>query len=159
MKKLFNLILVIALAIGFVSCDKSGWPDSKYQSKLVGEWSLTSIAINYSAEGVNQSMTISVPNAEIGINSLVLDLKRDNSFTMTTDYDGDNEAFGGTYKVANGKLILTGVYEYDGYTETEEIHFDIKEVSNKNLELGIVYVDGEEDLFSSVNATLNFNKL
>ncbi|MBR0394833.1 MAG: hypothetical protein IIX04_07010, partial [Alistipes sp.] len=108
---------------------------------------------------VNQSMTISVPNAEIGINSLVLDLKRDDSFTMTTDYDGDNEAFSGTYKVDNGKLILTGVYEYDGYTETEEIHFDIKEVSNKNLELGIVYVDGEEDLFSSVNATLNFNKL
>ncbi len=155
MKKLFNLILVIALAIGFVSCDKSEWPDSKYQSKLVGEWSLS--AITMSSEF--QSASVSIPNPEMGLDAVVFNLKRGGTCVISMTSQGVTQSLNGTYQVSDGKFLLTTKYENDYEVETETTSFDIEDVSGKKLVLKIIQPLEADDPSLAMDILLEFTKI
>lgn len=154
MKKLLNLLCVVALAIGFVSCDNSDMPDSKYQSKLVGKWSLASITMT-TAYG---SSTITLPNPDMDLEALVFDLKKNGTCVVSMTAQGMSESLNGTYQVSDGKFLLTAKYEYDGEVETETTSLDIEELSGKKLVLKMSQPLDEDDPSSTMDLLMTFAK-
>lgn len=130
MKKLLNLMLLVALAIGFVSCEQSEYSDRKYQNKLEGEWNLTLINGTLFKNGtVVQEVSKTLPDEE-SYQSVEFDFKKDGIYEIDVLLYGETEHRSelGKYSVIEGKLAL---YEPDELEEA--VYIDIVEVSNKNL--------------------------
>jgi hypothetical protein len=107
MRKLLNLLLLVALAIGFVSCEPVENTDGKYESKLVGKWNATSIkGILSQGSLVLQEEVITLP-AEGKCESVVFDFKKDGTFELIVVFaDGDKDIEEGEYSVVDGVLIM-----------------------------------------------------
>lgn len=131
MKKLLNLMLAVALAIGFVSCEQSEYSDRKYQNKLEGEWNLTLINGTLYKDGmVVQAVSKTLPDAE-SYQSIKFNFKKDDTYTIIAVFASDEmdpESESGKYSVADGKLVL---YEPD--EPDEPVYIDIIDISNKSL--------------------------
>jgi hypothetical protein len=152
MKKLLNLLLLVALVIGFVSCEPVENTDSKYESKLVGKWNATSIKGTLSQGSlVLQEEVITLP-AEGKCESVVFDFKKDGTFDeIVVEADGDRDVEKGKYSVTDGKLILS----YLDVSE-EPVQLDIVDISNKNL---ILKASGSSAGGISATFELHFEKL
>ena len=153
MKKLLNLMLLVALAIGFVSCEQSEYSDRKYQNKLEGEWNLTLINGTLFKNGtVVQEVSKTLPDEE-SYQSITFAFKKDGIYEIDVLLYGETEHRSelGKYSVIEGKLAL---YEPDELEEA--VYIDIVEVSNKNLIL-----KASESSAGGMSATfeLHFEKL
>jgi hypothetical protein len=148
MKKLLNLVLLVALTIGFVSCEPVENSDSKYESKLMGAWNLTVAEVTLLASGiVVQERVVSLPDAE-SYQSIVFDFKKDGTYTITTILaNGEQEEQTSNYSVANGKLTI--------YEEGTPYLLDIVDITNKKLTLRI----SEKSGIAEAVALLHFAKL
>ncbi len=130
MKKLLNLMLVIAFAMGFASCEQSEYSDSKYQNKLKGEWNMTLIKGTLSRDGnIIQEVSKSLPDKD-AYQSITFNFKKDGTYEINAVIVGDGESICemGKYSVVDGKLAL---YEPD--EPDEPVYIDIVDISNKNL--------------------------
>ena len=129
MKKLLNLMLVVAFAIGFASCEQTELSDSKYEKKLEGEWSVTTINGTLMQDGVVlQEHTVNIPDGEM-LQSVVFNFKKNGVLVETlVSADGEKEVEEANYSVADGKVV---VY----YEDEEPVELDIVDISNKNLTL------------------------
>ena len=130
MKKLLNLMLLAALAIGFVSCEQSEYSDRKYQNKLEGEWNLTLINGTLFQNGtVVQEASKTLPDAS-SYQSIKFNFKKDGIYEINVVFasDGESESEIGKYSVIEGKLAI-----YEPGEPDEAVYIDIVEVSNKNL--------------------------
>ena len=152
MKKFFNLMLVIALAIGFVSCEKE-LSDGDYQNKLVGKWSMTSVNITLSAMGYSESSSMTFPNEEC--DAMILEFKQDGTLVATSIYNGEPEVSTNKYHVSGGNLIIASTY--DGEEETYSMA--ITSISDKNLTLQMSQSDTEDGISIAISATMNLAKL
>ena len=82
MKKLLNLMLLAALAIGFVSCEQSEYSDRKYHNKLEGEWNLTLINGTLFQNGtVVQEASKTLPDAS-SYQSIKFNFKKDGIYEI-----------------------------------------------------------------------------
>ena len=130
MKKLLNLMVAVALAIGFVSCEQSELSDSKYQNKLEGKWNMTLIKGTLSSNGnIIQEESKSLPDKDT-YQSITFDFKKDGTYEINAVIasNGETECMVGKYSVVDGKLALYGPDESD-----EPVCIDIVDISNKNL--------------------------
>lgn len=152
MKKLLNLLLLVALAIGFVSCEPVENTDSKYESKLVGKWNATSIkGILSQGSLVLQDEVITLP-AEGKCESVVFDFKKEGTFEIIVVYaDGDKDIEEGEYSIVDGVLIMREKGDPD-----EKDSLEIIDISNKNMTLKIL-----ESMGSGITAAFEiyFDKL
>ena len=131
MKKLLNLMLVIAFAIGFVSCEQTQPSDNKYQEKLVGEWSAKTVKGVLVKDGVViQEQSKNIPDGEM-YESIVYNFKKDGTLKATIVYANGEEDFEeGTYIVTGNKLAM---YDKDDPNGVE--YAEIVDISDKNLVL------------------------
>ena len=129
MKKLLNLLLLVALAIGFVSCEPVENTDSKYESKLVGKWNATSIKGTLSQGSlVLQEEVITFP-AEGKCESVVFDFKKEGTFEIIVVYaDGDKDIEEGGVSVRSRKDGDMGSRKVD-----EFIRDLVEEIRTKKL--------------------------
>ena len=130
MKKLLNLMLAIAFAMGFASCEQSEYSDSKYQNKLKGEWNMTLIKGTLSRDGnIIQEVSKSLPDKD-AYQSITFNFKKDGTYEINAVFasNGESECEMGKYSVVDGKLAL---YEPD--EPDEPVYIDIVDISNKNL--------------------------
>lgn len=130
MKKLLNLMVAVALAIGFVSCEQSELSDSKYQNKLEGKWNMTLINGTLSKDGaILQEVSKTLPDAE-SYQSITFNFKKDGTYEINAVIagNGESQCEMGKYSVVDGKLAL---YEPD--EPDEPVYIDIVDISNKNL--------------------------
>ena len=146
-------MLLVALAIGFVSCEQSEYSDRKYQNKLEGEWNLTLINGTLFKNGtVVQEASKTLPDAS-SYQSIKFNFKKDGIYEIDVLLYGETEHRSelGKYSVIEGKLAL---YEPDELEEA--VYIDIVEVSNKNLIL-----KASESSAGGMSATfeLHFEKL
>jgi hypothetical protein len=146
-------MLLIALAIGFVSCEQTELSDRKYQNKLEGEWNLTLINGTLSKDGaILQEVSKTLPDVE-SYQSIKFNFKKDGTYEINAVFasDGKSECEMGKYSVVDGKLAL---YEPDD--PDEPVYIDIVEISNKNLIL-----KASESSTGGMSATfeLHFEKL
>ena len=152
MKKFFNLMLVIALAIGFVSCEKE-LSDGDYQNKLVGKWSMTSVNMTLSAMGYSQSSSMAFPNE--AYDALILEFKQGGTLVTTSIYNGEPEVSTNKYLVSGGNLIIGSTY--DGEDETYSMA--ITSISDKNLTLQMNQSSTEDGVSATLSVTMNLAKL
>ena len=153
MKKLLNLMLAVAFAIGFVSCEQSEYSDSKYQNKLKGKWNLTLINGTLSKDGtILQEASKTLPDAE-SYQSITFNFKKDGTYEINAVFasDGESGCEMGKYSVVDGKLAL---YEPD--EPDEPVYIDIVDISNKNL---ILKASESYDGGMSAVYELHFDKL
>ena len=138
MKHFFNVFLFIGiLAIGFSSCKKKEETVVIVKDKMVGKWQGETMTPNLSTIGFNLS-TLGINNP-IGIDSVVIDLLEDNTFTSTTG----SQTVNGTWALESNdtKIKLTGfVYNIPvigGIPVNFSLPdtFDIKEVTDTKLTL------------------------
>lgn len=131
MKKLLNLMLLVAMAIGFASCEQTELSDNKYQNKLVGEWSATTIKGVLVKDGVViEEQSKNIPDGEM-YESIVYNFKKDGTFDeIVVEADGDRDVENGKYSVTDGKLILSYLDDSD-----EPVQLDIVDISKKKLVL------------------------
>ena len=124
MKRIFNILIVpfavLALSVGFTSCDK----DSIAESKLLGTWKTEKQVVSMTLEGVEISETITLEQGD-----------EDMFKTLTFTSDGKVVA---TYK--NGETD-TAIWEYSGgklILTTEDsgsvnLEFNVEELTKKVL--------------------------
>ena len=152
MKKLLNLMLLVAMAIGFASCEQTELSDNKYQNKLVGEWSVTTVKGVLMKDGVVvQEESKNIPDGEM-YESIVYNFKKDGTFDeIVVEADGDRDVEKGKYSVTDGKLILSYLDDSE-----EPVQFDIVDISKKKLVL-----KASESSAGGMSATfeLHFEKL
>ena len=153
MKKLLNLMLLVAMAIGFASCEQSELSDSKYQNKLEGKWNMTLINGTLSKDGaILQEVSKTLPDAE-SYQSITFNFKKDGTYEINAviAINGETECMVGKYSVVDGKLALYGPDESD-----EPVYIDIVDISNKNL---ILMASESYDGGMSATYELHFEKL
>ena len=134
MKKLLNLMLLVAMAIGFVSCEQTELSDSKYQNKLVGEWSVKTIKGVLVKDGVViEEQSKNIPDGEM-YESIVYNFKKNGTFDeIVVETGGDRDVETGKYNVNDGKLILSYIDDTN-----EPVELDILDISKKNLVLSLI---------------------
>ena len=152
MKKFFNLMLVIALAIGFVSCEKE-LSDGDYQNKLIGKWSMTSLNTTVSAMGYSESSSMTFPNEDC--DAMILEFKQDGTLVTTAIYDGEPVVSTDKYHVSGGNLIIGSTY--DGEEETYSMA--ITSITNKNMTLQMNQSSTEDGVSATLAVTMNLAKL
>ena len=124
MKKIINLFVaafaVLALSVGFTSCDK----DSIAESKLLGTWKTEKQVVSMTLEGVEISETITLEQGD-----------EDMFKTLTFTSDGNvvaifknGETDTATWEYSDGKLILTT--EDSGAVSLD---FNVDELTRKSL--------------------------
>lgn len=149
MKKFFNLMLVIALAIGFVSCEKE-LSDGDYQNKLIGKWSMTSLNTTVSAMGYSESSSMTFPNEDC--DAMILEFKQDGTVVTTAIYDGEPAVSTDKYHVSGGNLIVND-------NEGGAYSMAITNISDKNLTLQMSQSDTEDGISATISVTMNLAKL
>ena len=153
MKKLLNIMLLVALAIGFVSCEQSEYSDRKYQNKLKGEWNLTLINGTLYQDGtVIQEVSKTLPDKD-SYQSVEFNFKKDGTYEIDVLLYGETEHKSeiGKYSVADGKLAL---YEPD--EPNEPLYINIVDISNKSL---ILQASESSDDGMSATFELHLEKL
>ena len=124
MRKIINLFVaafaVLALSVGFTSCDK----DSIAESKLLGTWKTEKQVVSMTNEGVEFSETITLEQGD-----------EDMFKTLTFTSDGkvvatfkNGETDTAIWEYSGGKLILTT--EDSGSVNLE---FNVEELTQKGL--------------------------
>lgn len=126
MKKLFGLMLLCAMAVGFVSCEKGGVGDeNNFANHIIGTWATTQAFVG--------GDWIDIPSYS--------DTYATMSFYNDGRYYGDSELFGsgwGTYTL-NGKILTT-------YFDGELFYnYTIKSMTNTTAEVTMAYKNTNVD--------------
>lgn len=151
MKRLLSILLLAALAVGFVSCDKAENGDSKPENKLIGEWNLNTVKATLKMNGtVIDEQTATLPSQDL-FASVKFGFKEDGTYEITTTMsENETEVEIGRYTVADNVINL---YEPD--QSEMPIPLNIIELTSKKLtvQLSMAMEPGE------IDAELHFDKL
>ena len=151
MKRVLSILLLAALAVGFVSCDKSENGDSKPENKLIGEWNLNTVKATLKmGDTVLDEQTVTLPSQDLFV-SVKFGFKEDGTYEITTTMaENDTEVEIGRYTVADNVINL---YEPD--QSEVPIPLNIIELTSKKLtvQLSQAMEPGE------IDAELHFDKL
>lgn len=151
MKRVLSILLLAALAVGFVSCDKSENGDSKPENKLIGEWNLNTVKATLKMNGsVLDEQTVTLPSQDLFV-SVKFGFKEDGTYEITTTMsENDTKVEIGRYTVADNVINL---YEPD--QSEVPIQLNIIELTSKKLavQLSMAMELGE------IDAELHFDKL
>ncbi|MBQ7856400.1 MAG: hypothetical protein IJ348_04730 [Alistipes sp.] len=148
-------VAVVALAAS--SCSEQNFSDDKYQSKLVGTWSLESIKYDVKAGGTTVNSTISIPGPETELKELIYTFYPEGSCSCSITYTDDTTVVNEeSYEVRDGDLCMQ-VLGDDG-TSTEVVELEIKRVTNKELVLEMESDEDMDGVLISSDVKLYFRK-
>lgn len=151
MKRVLSILLLAALAVGFVSCDKSENGDSKPENKLIGEWNLNTVKATLKMNGsVIDEQTVTLPSQDLFV-SVKFGFKEDGTYEITTTMsENETEVEIGRYTVADNVINL---YEPD--QSEVPIPLNIIELTSKKLTVQLsMPIESAE-----IDAELHFDKL
>lgn len=151
MKRVLSILLLAALAVGFVSCDKSENGDSKPENKLIGEWNLNTVKATLKmGDTVLDEQTATLPSEDLFV-SVKFGFKEDDTYEITTTMsENETEVETGRYTVADNVINL---YEPD--QSEVPIPLNIIELTSKKLT--VQFSQAME--LGEIDAELHFDKL
>lgn len=151
MKRVLNILLLAALAVGFVSCDKSENSDSKPENKLIGEWNLNTVKATLKMnDTVIDEQTVTLPSEDLFV-SVKFGFKEDGTYEITTTMaENETEVEIGRYTVADNVI---NIYEPD--QSEVPIPLNIIELTSKKLTVQL----SQAMELGEIDAELHFDKL
>lgn len=151
MKRVLSILLLAALAVGFVSCDKSENGDSKPENKLIGEWNLNTVKATLKmGDTVLDEQTVTLPSQDLFV-SVKFGFKEDGTYEITTTMsENETEVEIGRYTVADNVINL---YEPD--QSEVPIPLNIIELTSKKLTVQL----SQAMELGEIDAELHFDKL
>ena len=151
MKRVLSILLLAALAVGFVSCDKSENGDSKPENKLIGEWNLNTVKATLKMnDTVIDEQTVTLPSQDLFV-SVKFGFKEDGTYEITTTMsENETEVEIGRYTVADNVINL---YEPD--QSEVPIPLNIIELTSKKLTVQL----SQAMELGEIDAELHFDKL
>lgn len=151
MKRVLSILLLAALAVGFVSCDKSENGDSKPENKLIGEWNLNTVKATLKmGDTVLDEQTVTLPSQDLFV-SVKFGFKEDGTYEITTTMaENETEVEIGRYTVADNVINL---YEPD--QSEVPIPLNIIELTSKKLTVQL----SQAMELGEIDAELYFDKL
>ena len=143
--------MLAALAVGFVSCDKSENGDSKPENKLIGEWNLNTVKATLKMNGsVIDEQTATLPSEDL-FASVKFGFKEDGTYEITTTMaENESEVEIGRYTVADNVI---NIYEPD--QSEVPISLNIIELTSKKLTVQL----SQAMELGEIDAELHFDKL
>lgn len=148
---------IVAVAVGFVSCDDHELSDDKYQNKLVGEWSLKTMDYEVKTNSVSQIASYSLPSVEMELDEVIFDIRANGSLLVTSTYGADSEMATYQYQVRDGNLYIL-MPEGDVLEPGSSLYFDIEDVTRRKLVLEMEMKSTEDGVTMEVNVRLTFDK-
>ena len=144
-------MLLAALAVGFVSCDKSENGDSKPENKLIGEWNLNTVKATLKMnDTVIDEQTVTLPSQDLFV-SVKFGFKEDGTYEITTTMaENETEVEIGRYTVADNVI---NIYEPD--QSEVPIPLNIIELTSKKLTVQL----SQAMELGEIDAELHFDKL
>ena len=151
MKRVLSILLLAALAVGFVSCDKSENGDSKPENKLIGEWNLNTVKATLKmGDTVIDEQTVTLPSQDLFV-SVKFGFKEDGTYEITTTMsENETEVETGRYTVADNVI---NIYEPD--QSEVPIPLNIIELTSKKLTVQL----SQAMELGEIDAELYFDKL
>ncbi|MEE0865114.1 MAG: DUF5004 domain-containing protein [Alistipes sp.] len=151
MKRVLSILLLAALTVGFVSCDKSENGDSKPENKLIGEWNLNTVKATLKmGDTVLDEQTVTLPSQDLFV-SVKFGFKEDGTYEITTTMaENETEVEIGRYTVADNVINL---YEPD--QSEVPIPLNIIELTSKKLTVQL----SQAMELGEIDAELHFDKL
>lgn len=151
MKRVLSILLLAALAVGFVSCDKSENGDSKPENKLIGEWNLNTVKATLKmGDTVLDEQTVTLPSQDLFV-SVKFGFKEDGTYEITTTMaENETEVEIGRYTVADNVI---NIYEPD--QSEVPIPLNIIELTSKKLTVQL----SQAMELGEIDAELHFDKL
>lgn len=151
MKRVLSILLLAALAVGFVSCDKSENGDSKPENKLIGEWNLNTVKATLKMnDTVIDEQTVTLPSQDLFV-SVKFGFKEDGTYEITTTMaENETEVEIGRYTVADNVI---NIYEPD--QSEVPIPLNIIELTSKKLTVQL----SQAMELGEIDAELHFDKL
>lgn len=158
MKRWFLFMAATIVALAATSCKEQDFSDDKYESKLVGTWSLESIKYDVKAEGTSVNSTINIPSQEVDIKSLIYTFYSNGSYSLAITFmDDTTETSENSYEVRDGDLCLRVLDDSDTSTDVVVV-LEIKRVTNKELLLEMESEENMDGLTISTDTKLYFRK-